>query len=165
MLILCGLIGILRFLPRQSEPVWQGRATKAPLPTGVPFAAPDLHTERTPDALWLPGSREPLPEKLIRKTGSKLLADKEGSYTNLTDVFRGNTAPSVELRSDWIAPYLFPGRPLPGLRMRVIKNPETGDYQLSGGALALPRTGLEAGYETELNSEEYKATLHWKKSF
>jgi len=80
-------------------------------------------------------------------------------------LIQGESSRNLNLRSDWIAPYLFLDHNLPILRMRLVTDPETGEILISGGTLALPVTGLEAGYETELNSEAHKATLQWKKSF
>lgn len=100
-------------------------------------------------------------EQSLNKALPLLFKGREGSYTNPGDLFRGNDSRQIALHSDWITPYLFQNRNLPVLRMRVIQDPATGQYRISGGSLALPGTGLEA----ELNSEEYKASLQWKESF
>jgi hypothetical protein len=109
--------------------------------------------------------RESLSGNLINRTLPKLLANKEGSYTNLTDLLKTGEPRKLDLNSNWMATHLFPNRTLPLMRMRVIQDSDTGEYRISGGALALPGTGLEAGYEAEFNSDEHKATLQWKKSF
>ena len=72
---------------------------------------------------------------------------------------------NLNIRSDWIAPYLFPDHTLPSLRMSLVTDPETGEIRISGGSLILPGTSLEAGYEIDPNTDEHKATLQWKKSF
>ncbi len=172
LLILCGIITVLHFLP-QPPPV--------PDSSGIPAAQPYLHGTSTPQET--PFSRDILrtdpipglpafssrpkghPEKIINKTLPKLLADKEGSYTNLTDLLNAKEPRTLDLNSNWLATRFFPNRTLPLMRMRVLQDPATGEYRISGGALALPGTGLEAGYEAELNSDERKATLQWKKSF
>ena len=72
---------------------------------------------------------------------------------------------NLNIRSDWIAPYLFMDHTLPSLRMRLVTDPETGEIRISGGSFILPGTSLEAGYEIDPNTDEHKATLQWKKSF
>lgn len=103
------------------------------------------------------GPEESSFEKMITKNLPDLLAGKEAGFT------AGPT--SLSLRSEWITANLFPARALPWMSIRVVQDPDSGKYRISGGTLALPSTGLEAGYEAELNSDEYKATLQWKKSF
>jgi len=137
----------------------------APIPQETPFSRDILRTDPIPGLPAFSSRPESRPEKLINKTLPKLMAGKEGSYTNLTGLFKGDGASSVDLNSNWMATRLFPNRTLPLLRMRIDEDPDTGEYRISGGALALPGTGLEAGYETEFNSDERKATLQWKKSF
>lgn len=101
----------------------------------------------------------------MNKTLPKLMDGKEGSYTNLTDLLKTGEPHKLDLNSNWTATHLFPNRTLPLMSMQVIQNPDTGEYRISGGTLALPGTGLEAGYEAEFNSDERKTTLQWKKSF
>lgn len=103
--------------------------------------------------------------RFINQTLPRALKTREGSYTNLAELFTGKDSASIELKSDWITPYLFYGHRLQGIRLRIGKNPETDEYQFSGGSVDIPFTRFEAGYETELETEEYKATLQWKKSF
>jgi hypothetical protein len=89
----------------------------------------------------------------------------EGSSTDIGELFQRGDPGTPELRSQWMLPYLFPGRNLPSLRLRVTYDPVTGEPRISGGFLASPRGSFEAGYEAEAGSEEYRATLQWKKSF
>lgn len=162
---LCGLIWILHFLPQSAKPIESGRTIKLPVQPEAPVVPIISRTDAWTEPPALSGQKESLSEKLAGKALPKMLTDKEGSSTDLSTLFRGNAASALDLQSDWVVPYLFPGCNLPNLRMRLMKNTETGQYRISGGALVIPLTGLEAGYETELNSEEYKATLQWKKSF
>ena len=78
---------------------------------------------------------------------------------------QGGSSRNLDIRSDWIAPYLFMDHTLPSLRMRLVTDPETGEIRISGGSFILPGTSLEAGYEIDPNTDEHKATLQWKKSF
>jgi hypothetical protein len=78
---------------------------------------------------------------------------------------QGESSRNLNIRSDWIAPYLFLDHTLPSLRMGLVTDPATGEIRISGGSLILPGTSLEAGYGIDLNTEEHKATLQWKKSF
>lgn len=169
------LSGLLWFAATPPEPLHPESAkaqppvimtSNAPTISPVNFFSPPLFASGPiPELSVNSKPNESLHEKLINKGLPKLLADKEGSYDNLNELFRGNGTSSIDLQSDWALRHFFPNRNLPSLRMRVIKNQHTGEYLPAGGALALPRTGFEAGYETELNSEEYNATLQWKKSF
>lgn len=106
-----------------------------------------------------------LQEKLFSSPFTNALQRREGSYSELSDLFQGDGTFSADLQSSWLTPYLFPNLSLPELRVRVVKDPETGEYRISGGALSLPQSGLEAGYELEMDNENYKATLQWKKEF
>ncbi|MGE4489154.1 MAG: hypothetical protein AB7E95_06395 [Kiritimatiellales bacterium] len=96
---------------------------------------------------------------------ARLLPGEDSSYTNFSDIFRGNGSKALDLNSGWVAGVLFPDRVFPTVSMRIIQDPDTGEYRISGGSIADPATGLEAGYEIDPDSEERKATLQWKKSF
>jgi hypothetical protein len=167
LLILSGVIAVLHFLP-QPPPVTDFSRTpdepKMPM-SEAPFSRNFLQTEPLAGLPGFSSHQESLSEKLVNKTLPKLLANKEGSYTNLTDLLTTGEPRKLDLNSNWMATHLFPSRTLPLMSMRVTQDPDTGEYRISGGSLAVPGTGLEAGYETELNSNERKATLQWKKSF
>jgi hypothetical protein len=113
----------------------------------------------------VPANQEMFRNRWINRNLTNMLKNRTGSYTNLTDIMQRSGPSAMDLRSSWLTPRLFPDRTLPSLRMRVVQDPETGRYYISGGAIGLPRSGLEAGYESDLNREDYKATLQWKKSF
>lgn len=98
------------------------------------------------------------------KTFPSVFKEQEGSSANFISLF-GDDPFGVDLRSDWMTSSFFPGRDLPVLRMKLIQDPNTGTYRLSGGGIELPGNGLEAGYETDPGTDDYKATLQWKKSF
>ena len=169
-MILSGVVAVLHFRPAmeadsQQIPNAQPYTDEQSAPNETPVTPTILRTAPVPDLPGFSSRQENFPEMLINKALPKLLANKEGSYTNLTDLFKGDGSSSLDLRSDWMATHLFPNRTLPLLRMRINKDPLTGEYRISGGAIALPGTGIEAGYETEINSDERKATLQWKKSF
>lgn len=173
LLTLSGVIALLHFLPHppqvpassltlDDEPPADTRSRAL---AETPVSRTFLHTEPLTGLPAFSSQQKSLSEKLVNKALPKLLAGKEGSYTNLTDLMNPGEPRELDLNSNWMAAHLFPNRTLPLMRMRVIQDPDTGEYLISGGALALPGTGLEAGYETELNSNEHKATLQWKKSF
>jgi hypothetical protein len=131
--------------------------------TGI--SKPRFFVESRPEQFIRSAREQPLPKRVLMKKLPELLAEKEGSYTNLNDLLKHDGTFSVDLRSEWATRYLFPGRSLPNLRVRISENPETGEYQPAGGALTLPGGSLEAGYEVNPETEESKATLQWKKSF
>lgn len=169
---LSGLVVILHFLSQlvpipdsSATPVEQPYIFRIPVPQETPFSRDIQRKNPLPNLPARSSRPERLPEKLANNALPKLFSGKEGSYTNLTDLLKGDGSSSVDLQSDWIASHLFPNRTLPLLSMRIDEDPDTGEYRISGGALALPGTGLEAGYEADLNSDERKATLQWKKSF
>lgn len=91
--------------------------------------------------------------------------DRQGQYDRASDVFRSDEPTALELQSDWVALRLFPDQPLPSLRMRVQRDPESGEYQLIGGGIALPGTGWEFHYEEDPEREERRGVFQWKKSF
>lgn len=174
LLVLCGIFAVLRFLP---QPVPHVEIPQTPEPHRPPpqETATPIQPEPRPFAVWqtnlqtdsltLSAQNKNHPKALFDKHLPALLTGKEGSYSNLTDLFQNSGSTPVNLRSDWITPYLLPGRSLPSLRMQFIKNLETGEYQPSGSMIALPGKGLEAGYEVSPGTDEQKATLQWKKSF
>lgn len=102
---------------------------------------------------------------LLLGRASDWLVDRQGSYGRVSDLFRSQQDPSLELRSDWIFPGLFPERTLPSLRMRVSRDPESGEYRLMGGGIALPGTGWELHYEQDPDREERRGVLQWRKTF
>jgi hypothetical protein len=168
LLFLLGL-SVTVFLLRSFLPSRPGVAPARPVETEAPPQSPLFRRERpagSPAEFTVPSDAlSRIKEQSLSRALPRLFEGKGGSYTNLGDLFQGDGSREIAFRSDWISPYLFRNRNLPTLRMRVIQNPQTGQYRISGSSLALPGTGLEAGYEAELNSEEYKAAIQWKKSF
>ena len=164
LLILCGSLLTLQLLTKPVKTTIPARTPEMPMQNETLFPATDRQSPPLPKYPSLSNDREKRSEKLVNKALPLLLKEKLGSYTNLSDLFKSNAAQKMELRSDWIAPYLLPGHNLPDLRLRAIRNPETGDIQFSGGTITLPLTGFEAGYEEGLNADEHKTFLQWKKS-
>ena len=101
----------------------------------------------------------------IKRILTPLLADRQGSYTNLRDFMRSDDPTVVKVRSDWLAPYLSPNLPLPSLRINFARDTLTGEFRIIGGAADLFGSGFEAGYETDSEREEQRGVLQWKKSF
>jgi hypothetical protein len=161
----------------RSQPQTVASESGAPIRSSVDTSADPLATAGTgfskipffagplPELSGNKGRAETFRERVFTKALPKLIADKEGSYTNLSELFRSDGTVSVDLQSDWAARRLFPSRNLPALRVRIIKNPETGEYEPVGGALTLPGGSWEAGFEVDPARDENKATLQWKKSF
>ncbi|MFA5687846.1 MAG: hypothetical protein WC959_01645 [Kiritimatiellales bacterium] len=110
------------------------------------------------------GSRETFADKILQNTLAEVAKSSAGSYSNFSDFISGGSS-EININSGWITPYLFPHLALPLFRLRFAENPETGDYEFSGGAITLPAGGWEAGYETVPGTEEQKATIQWKKDF
>jgi hypothetical protein len=126
----------------------------------------------------MPVFSDPLPERsatadrkhtawkqILTQGTTRWISERPGSYTNLNELFESDETFSVDLQSGWATDCLFPERNLPGFRLRIIRNLETGEYKPSGGAVTLPGGSWEAGYETDPGTGENKATLQWKKSF
>ena len=111
------------------------------------------------------GDRPSFTGRLLNRALPMVFSETEGSYTELEDLFQSKAPAGVDLRSEWVAPYLFPNRNLPSLRLRILQDPVTGEFNLSGGSVALPGSSLEAGYETDLNREEHRGVIQWRKSF
>lgn len=113
-----------------------------------------------------PEDRPERSKQVLDKALPFLFSGSEGSHTNLSGLFQRDGPGGVDLRSEWIAPYLFPGRNLPTVRLRILRNPESGEYRVSGGTVALPWwSSFEVGYETDLSRDEHRSILQWKKSF
>jgi hypothetical protein len=170
LLVLSGLITVLHVrippVPNSSHTPEIPLYGEFPASQESPFSRSIVRSsDQIADLPSFSGRRESLSANLINRALPKLIANKEGSYTNLTDLLKTGEPRKLDINSDWMATRLFPNRTLPLMSMRVIRDPDTGEYRISGGALALPGTGLEAGYEAEFNSDERKATLQWKKSF
>ncbi|QHI70247.1 hypothetical protein [Tichowtungia aerotolerans] len=177
LLILLVLTGLLVFVPTPEQSVPTLEKTE-PTPTAtqenltnvfheelslpVPFYQTAASNLPALDESPAPPS---LQDRLFSSPLTNTLQSRTGSYTNLSDLFQNDGSFSTELQSSWLTPYLFPNRTLPELRLRVVKDPETDQYRISGGALSLPQSGLEAGYELEMDNENYKATIQWKKEF
>lgn len=164
LLTLLLLAGGLLFLRHPAPPL--RAAANKPAPPDQKTTLPDATTGRV---AALPEISEPqddlsrLAEQVLTQTLPGLFADKTGSFST-EELLQGGVQ-EFTVDTGWITPLLSDNRDLPVLRMRVLKNPETGSYEITGGGLALPGTGLEAGAVTDLSSEEYKGYLQWKKSF
>lgn len=172
LLLLTGLLWFVR-IPLKTVPIF-GTSETVAIPEPEDAAGPILQEWPVPSYQQAFSNLpviEPTVEqgrfhdRLFNSPLTNSLKSRSGSYTNLSDFFQGDATFSADLQSRWLLPYLFPDRDLPELRMRITKDPETGEYRISGGGLSLPKTGLEAGYEVEFGSDEHKATLQWKKEF
>ncbi|MDK2962713.1 MAG: hypothetical protein PWQ29_107 [Verrucomicrobiota bacterium] len=104
-------------------------------------------------------------EQVVNRTLPFLFKDKDGGYINPSDIFTESGSRGLTISSTWIAPYIDPKQSLPVLNIRILRNQKTGEYEISGGSVELPGTGLEAGYEIQPDSEEHRAILQWKKTF
>lgn len=176
LLILCGATWLIVHRPggvppeaagpepeEQQPPVMRSADRSVPeefdLP-GIPALSGSL-----PELSGNGGSQDTILRRVMTEKLPALLADKEGSYTRPDEILQNNNPFSVDVQSDWALRYFFPETTLPNLSLRIIKNPETGEYEPAGGALTLPGGAWEAGYEIDPESGESKATLQWKKSF
>jgi hypothetical protein len=118
---------------------------------------PDLRLKTPPGAA----------ERVLSPTTRILSRRFEGteySSSRFPSVFQGDTQ-GMDLHSKWLTARLFPDRALPALRLRIMRNPETGEYEPAGGSVGIPGTGLEAVYDAIPSTEEQKAILQWRKSF
>ncbi|HKL23098.1 MAG TPA: hypothetical protein VJ904_14925 [Tichowtungia sp.] len=175
-LILCGAIWLAVQRPAAKPPEAVGPVPEEPPPPVLRSANPSVSAEfDLPEIPALSGSLPELSGKPVRQDTfldrimneqlPALLADKEGSYTRAGELYQSDNPFSVDVQSDWALRYFFPETPLPNLSLRIIQNPETGEYEPAGGALTLPGGAWEAGYEIDPETGENKATLQWKKSF
>jgi len=126
---------------------------------------PPYRTEIETGLFVTPANRPALSGRLLNRALPLVFSEPEGSYTDLGGLFQSKAPAGVDLRSEWVAPYLFPDRNLPSLRLRLLQDPVTGEFHLSGGSIALPSSSVEAGYETDLNREEHRGVIQWRKSF
>ena len=137
-----------------------------PVPEIGGLPVPAYRRGVTRDLSVPPENRPERSEQVMGRALPFLFSGAEGSHTNLSGLFQRDESTRVDLRSEWLAPYLFPGRSLPIVRLRIIRNPEDGEYRVSGGTVALPWwSSFEAGYETDLSRDEHRSILQWKKSF
>jgi hypothetical protein len=176
LLLLCGVLWLTHvppFLENPAETVPEIRGIpRLSLTSSVSFTEPGTGFSKIPvlsgplpELTAAADSRENGRTLLVRKKLTEWMADKEGSYTNLNELFQSGGTFSFDVHSGWVTDYLLPDHNLPSFRVRIIKNPETGEYEPVGGVLTLPGLPLEAGYETDPVTDENKATLQWKKSF
>ncbi|MCU0857700.1 MAG: hypothetical protein MUC65_04775 [Pontiellaceae bacterium] len=133
-------------------------------PDEVPAPKP-RYSEPVPKQSVPLNRNQDLSEQFMIRALPALFNSQEGSASDAAELFGGGGPRNVELNSEWLIKHLISSQALPSLRLRVLQDPFTGEYRISGGAVALPGSGLEAGYETETDSDGYKATLQWKKSF
>lgn len=160
LILLCAISALLYFkTARKADDRTQPVYREALPPQDISYTRP---LSELPE---FSGPEESAFEKVITKNLPLFLTGKEGISTNPAGIFQAGNLSSLHLRSEWVTANLFPTRTLPLMSIRIRQAPDTGEYRISGGTLALPGTGLEAGCEAELHSDEYKATLQWKKSF
>lgn len=134
-------------------------------PIGIPNRLVFDDPQEVGDIRFSPSSSGGL-KRLAKDSFYQYAEQRQGSYTNFSDIFRNqNGSGGLTLRSEWLSPYLLPGKDyVPDLSLRISKNPETGEYEPTGGLLGIPYSRLEAGYEVNPETEEQKAILQWKKS-
>lgn len=164
LLILC--VGLLLFVtpPAQKQPP-AIRSANSSLLDPIRLPAIPVLSGSLPKLSGNTDSQDTFLERMINEQLPALLADKEGSYTRADELYQNDKPFSIDVQSDWAVRYFSPETTLPNLSLRIIKNPETGEYESGGGSLTLPGGAWEAGYELDPESGERKATLQWKKSF
>ncbi len=95
----------------------------------------------------------------INKMNTNHLKVTEGSRST-EDIFSGGGQASVPLDSRWI----LKGSNSPQVRVRVRKNPETGEFEPVGTEVDLP-SGVGVIYEEDTGTGEQKTFLQLKKEF
>jgi hypothetical protein len=99
-------------------------------------------------------------ETLLSMIDPEVLEKYEGSYT--TDELReGNDAPpTYKLKSSWLT-----GSDAPSVGIHIERNPATGNYEVSGGEIFLPGSGVGMSFDDDRESGESKTFLNWKREF
>ncbi|MCF7849938.1 MAG: hypothetical protein K9M45_13885 [Kiritimatiellales bacterium] len=101
-------------------------------------------------------------DQWLSKIDRETLEKFEGSYTR-DDLFSGSGDGSVafSLNSAWILS--SSNLPTAGLQMRM--NPATMEYEVVGGELSLPKSGVGVVHERDEESGENKTYFNMKKNF
>lgn len=130
--------------------------------TGLALADPDVPSFTTNlltlDAYeTLPYS---LPTQEIRVLPLGFLRRYEGSYTAEEFASRSNQSRNLTLKSRWL------GRTnLPQLDLSFRENPDTGEFEVSGGELFLQDKGYGVSYETDADTDESRTYFNLRKQF
>lgn len=99
-------------------------------------------------------------ESLLSAINPESLKKYEGSYSG-KELRSGNDDPSVyKLKSSWVT-----GSNAPSVGIHIERNPATGQYEVSGGELYLPKSGFGFGYNENRTSGESQTFLNWKREF
>ena len=105
--------------------------------------------------------QKPYAQSLLEQLDPELFRKYEGSYT-FNELRARNAAetPSVSVNSSWVF-----GGSAPQAGLTVQRNPLTGQYEVSGGELFLPNSGMGLSYEKDAESGETRTYLNLKKEF
>ena len=100
-------------------------------------------------------------DRLVGKIDRESLEPYLGSYT-WDDLAAGSgESTAYSINSGWI----WGGSNTPKAGLTVRKNPQTGEYGLSGGEVFLPGKGIGFSYEKDPEKDETRAFLNLKKEF
>ncbi len=156
---LLGLLLVPTLLPR--------RDTAPPRPEPFQEALPEITT----NLLALPLSsfdpkrpllvEDSLTDRLFSLIDPEALQSYEGSYTTDDLLSEKSGTPSVTLKSCWF----FGNEESPQVAARISRAPLTGAYEVSGGELFLPRSGMGLSVEKDIDSGETRTVFSIKRDF
>lgn len=135
----------------------QGSLERSAPPAGSPLA-PDLEA----DYSHIPATeQQTLYDRLSSMIDAESLQKYEGSHT-WDDLRAGSDEPTLyNLSSGWI----WGGSNTPQAGITVWENPETGEYEVSGGEIFLPKRGVGISYEEDKQTDETRTFFNLKKEF
>jgi hypothetical protein len=99
-------------------------------------------------------------DTLISMIDPELLKKYEGSYTDEELRERGDEPTVYNLRTSW-----FTVSEAPSVGIHVILNPITGQYEIRGGDLYLPKSGFGMSYDENKTTGESETFFNWKREF
>lgn len=125
-----------------------------------------------PGLLLLPiawGATNDTPAKIPLQTAQdasqKPFANDAMSFRHDDSMLYSEAPNILNLRSDWLAPVLFPDQAIPSLQIQVRRDRQTGEYRMIGAGIGLPSRRWEIHYQQDPDQSEQKGFLQWRKPF
>jgi hypothetical protein len=131
-------------------------------PEAAPSEPPLPAAGTLPDYAHIPDRQPPgFYDRITALIDPESLRQYEGTYT-LDELLSGNgQAPAFSLNSSWF----IGSSNLPQAGILLRKNPDSGQYEFSGGDLYLPGSGVGVRYEEDEQSGETRTFINVKKKF
>lgn len=129
------------------------------MPTNNPLSTAHLPSYRTSQIHYVHRS---FSDFLFSMINPEAFQKYEGSYTaGEFEAERDSEAPAFSLSSSWV----LHNKKLPKTGIKVAKNPETGNYEVSGGEVFFQEKGVGVSYEKDESTGETKTFLNFQKDF